>query len=231
MVMNKKAQSLLYIIVTLVLVVVIAYIVINFNQNSIGGVGVALSATDEGVIAAAGGCNPGLLHTVIPDPQKSFCRDFKTISKKSSLGFDTQEVNCDYLNNTIKAAIVGVASYGAISCPATVWVDRCQLDLNTKNDPSYSITINGKMCSYDELNKVLVADTAHYKTFSDNRYDKSKSCVLVLANTPVLLNVTAYKADGSPGIFDISKPGNEALVYYTDQAKCLAKEAPALVGV
>jgi len=139
------------VVIILVVAVAIAVIVIVFNQSSIGKVGSALSANDVGVIAAATGCSSELAAGPV-DPQKKFCYEFKTIEKKSFLGFSTQLVNCEYLNNTIKTTISNADYYSEVRCPSSVWAEKCQLLLNENSgDASYEMLVNGKLCSKKAL--------------------------------------------------------------------------------
>jgi len=181
MVMNKKGADLMTIIVPLIVVIVIAIIIIGFNQGSIGRVSSVLGANDAVVISAATGCNPSV-SVGSPDLQKKFCYEFKTIEKKSFLGFSTQFVNCDYLNNTIKTTITGVDAYKATTCPATVWEEQCKLRVSENQDSSdYSVLINGKECSAKELALIAGKDP-----LEEDRYNVTNNCALVARGTYVV---------------------------------------------
>lgn len=219
--MNKRGELKDYLI-ALIVVIGIGALILVFYQTSLGTVGATLNANDVVVVAAAQGCSVDL-SIGAPNLQNKFCYDFKTVKKKSFLGFSTQEVNCDYLNNTIKASIPKVDMYSTVYCPKTVWVERCQILLNeNSNDESYEMLVNGKACSKKAMSNVYAND---YMKFDVSVFDKSNNCIEIVNNTFVPKSIVVERADGK-GIAVIQATTTN--VYFNSYNAC--KSAPSLTA-
>ena len=142
--LNKKGDLMTF-VVPLIVILVVAVIIILFNQNSIGLISNTLKVNDPLVMAAAAGCSPGV--SIGTAGENKFCYEFKELKQSSMLSTKPHYVNCDYLNNTIHATINDVEKYGEVKC-TNAFENKCALLLSENQDDSgYEVLINGQICS------------------------------------------------------------------------------------
>lgn len=143
--LNKKGDLMTF-VVPLIVVLVVAVIIILFNQNSIGLISNTLKANDPVVMAAAAGCDPGISVGIAGN--NKFCHEFKEIKQSSMLSTKSHYVNCNYLNDTIRASIPNVGEYNSVGDCINATRIKCDLLLAENQDnPNYKVLINGVSCS------------------------------------------------------------------------------------
>lgn len=142
--LNKKGDLMTF-VVPLIVVLVVAVIIILFNQNSIGLISNTLKANDPVVMVAAAGCDPGISVGIAGN--NKFCHEFKEIKQSSMLSTKSHYVNCNYLNNTVHADIPDVANYAEVGECVNATRAKCELLLAENRDNSnYKVLINGINC-------------------------------------------------------------------------------------